>query len=170
MTLLDEILPSYDVRERHSIAVDAPADRVFAAVWSVTLAETPVARPLIWLRGIRADPARPILEQALVRFELIGEEPGREIVLGSVGQPWDLKGGETPRGDFRTFGEPGFAKMAINFRVDGRTLSTETRVLATDEASRRRFRRYWLLIRPASGLIRRVWLRAIKRRAEGLAG
>jgi len=29
------------------------------------------------------------------------------------------------------------------------------------------FRRYWLLIRPWSGLIRRVWLRAIARRAQG---
>ena len=57
--------------------------------------------------------------------------------------------------------------MAINWRLDGTTLSTETRVLATDEASRRAFRRYWLVIRPFSGLIRRVWLRAIRQRAEG---
>ncbi len=37
---------------------------------------------------------------------------------------------------------------------------------ATDAAARRRFRLYWLAIRPFSGLIRRLWLRAIKRRAE----
>jgi hypothetical protein len=57
-------------------------------------------------------------------------------------------------------------KMAIGWRLEGTVLSTETRVLATDAAARRRFRRYWLAIRPFSGLIRRVWLRAIKRRAE----
>ena len=57
------------------------------------------------------------------------------------------------------------AKMAFNFRLDGSTLSTETRVLLTDAASRRKFRAYWTLIRPFSGLIRRVWLRAIAHRA-----
>lgn len=45
-------------------------------------------------------------------------------------------------------------------------LETETRIQATDPASRRRFARYWRLIRPGSGLIRRSWLRAAKRRSE----
>jgi hypothetical protein len=58
----------------------------------------------------------------------------------------------------------------MNFRVEpqgeGTLLTTETRVLATDPASRRRFRRYWLVIRAGSGLTRRSWLRAAKRRAE----
>jgi hypothetical protein len=39
-------------------------------------------------------------------------------------------------------------------------------VACTDPASARRFARYWWLIRPASGAIRRSWLSAIKRRAE----
>jgi len=34
-----------------------------------------------------------------------------------------------------------------------------------DAASRRRFRLYWLLIRPFSGLMRRLMLRAIAREA-----
>ena len=88
-------------------------------------------------------------------------------MLAAIGQPWKLRGGERRRDvDFRTFADPGFAKMAFNFRLDGSTLSTETRVLLTDERSRRAFRRYWLVIRPFSGLIRRAWLRAIARRAE----
>jgi hypothetical protein len=45
-------------------------------------------------------------------------------------------------------------------------LTTETRVACTDAASARRFARYWWLIRPASGTIRRSWLAAIKRRSE----
>ncbi|MEP7335602.1 MAG: hypothetical protein ABI717_07460, partial [Actinomycetota bacterium] len=63
------------------------------------------------------------------------------------------------------FAEPGYAKMAFNFRLEDRVLSTETRVLLTDERSRKLFRRYWIVIRPFSGLIRREWLRAIARRA-----
>jgi hypothetical protein len=69
---------------------------------------------------------------------------------------------------FREFSEPGWAKAAFNFRVEeveGRTvLTTVTRVFCTDEGARRRFRRYWMLIRPGSGAIRVAWLRAIRRR------
>jgi hypothetical protein len=45
-------------------------------------------------------------------------------------------------------------------------LSTETRVLGTDDSARRRFAVYWRLIYPGSALIRRMWLQAVKRRAE----
>jgi hypothetical protein len=48
----------------------------------------------------------------------------------------------------------------------GTELCTETRVVATDADSRRRFGRYWRVIRPGSALIRRNWLAAAKRRAE----
>ena len=166
MTLLSEVLPEYDFRERHTIAIDAPPERVYAAAKEVTLAEMPVARTLMRLRGMSARAERPVLEEALREFEVLAEEPNREIVIGAIGQPWKPRGGETPRADFRTFAEPGYAKMALSFRVDGGTLSTETRVLLTDDDARRQFRRYWLVIRPFSGLIRRIWLRAIKRRAE----
>jgi hypothetical protein len=43
--------------------------------------------------------------------------------------------------------------------------STETRVHVPDPAARGKFRRYWLVIRPFSCLIR-VFLRATRRRAE----
>jgi hypothetical protein len=43
-------------------------------------------------------------------------------------------------------------------------------VACTDPSSARRFGRYWRLIRPASGAIRRSWLTAIKRRAERADG
>ena len=48
----------------------------------------------------------------------------------------------------------------------GARLETETRVFLTDAAARRRFGAYWLVVRPFSGLTRRLWLRAAKRRAE----
>jgi hypothetical protein len=40
-----------------------------------------------------------------------------------------------------------------------------THVFATDTA-RRRFALYWRIIYPGSAFIRRMWLQAIKRRAE----
>ena len=68
----------------------------------------------------------------------------------------------------------GMALAAMTFRtaqVGGRTLlTTETRVFAPDRQVRRRFALYWFAIRPGSGLIRRMWLRAIRRRAEHATG
>ncbi len=46
------------------------------------------------------------------------------------------------------------------------SLSTETRVHVADPPARRKFRRYWFVIRPFSGLIRILLLRAARRRAE----
>ena len=67
-------------------------------------------------------------------------------------------------GFFTGFAAAGGAKMAVNFRVSAGGLSTQTRVLLTDDHSRRVAGRYWPLIRPFSGLIRRAWLAAIARR------
>lgn len=109
---------------------------------------------------------------------VLGEEPDRELVLGTVGQPWRLLGASgppTPLGtmeEFIAFGRPGFAKIATNFLVeDGPTrqqcsrLRTETRVWVADRASRLRFGLYWLVIRPGSGLIRQEWLSRVRQRA-----
>jgi hypothetical protein len=70
----------------------------------------------------------------------------------------------------RDVAEPGYAKAAFNIRLERRggrvLLSTETRVLATDERARRSFRCHRRFIQPGSAAIRIAWLRAIRRRAE----
>ena len=68
--------------------------------------------------------------------------------------------------EFAAFGEPGYAKLAFNLRVDphGATsaiLSLETRVALTDPSSLRHFRRYWVIVGPFSGLIRQMALRLL---------
>jgi hypothetical protein len=45
-------------------------------------------------------------------------------------------------------------------------VTTETRVQATDKAARSTMSKYWRLIYPGSGLIRRAMLDAIRVRAE----
>jgi hypothetical protein len=184
VTLLDEALPEYDFRERHARYIDAPPERVDEAVRAVTISDMPLARLLFALRAaprrLRRKPTRfgevdvPLLGLALdVVFGPLGDEPGEEVAIGMIGQPWKLAGGESRRFDrpeeFTAFAEPGFVKAVMNFRFNpkgkGTLLTTETRVLATDPASRRRFRRYWILIRAGSGLTRRSWLRAAERRA-----
>src|SRR5262249_11390454 len=85
-----------------------------------------------------------------------------------------LKKDPTPA-DFQALHAPGFALAAINFRLadagNGQTrLTTETRVYATDATVRRRFGIYWRMIYPGSALIRVMWLRAIRKRAEKTRG
>jgi hypothetical protein len=178
---LENALPNYDVRERHSIAVEAAPATVLEEVLRMTPRDVPVMVALMALRslpslllgrGALGVGVRPIVQQ----FERAGfvrlATTEDELVLGAVGRFWHPSGGLTRVSvdGFAAFAEPGWAKAAVNLRAaraGGRTLlTTETRVLATDDAARRSVRRYWRLIYLGSALIRVAWLRAIRRRAE----
>jgi hypothetical protein len=162
--LLEQALPTYDVVERHELRADAPAAALLDAALAVRVSEIRVAGLLFRLRGLRGTPDASVLDTLrLEGFEVAGELPGREVVLTAVGRPWTLKGGLRRVDDFGSFAEPGWAKMAMTLRAVDGLLATETRVLLTDAASRRRFRVYWFVVRPFSGLIRRLWLRAAAR-------
>lgn len=170
---IDEALPRWDFSERHAVRVRADATRVWDALRTVDLAESAVVRLLFRLRGLRA--RGPTIESIDGSgFARLAEAPERELLLGVVGRFWTLSGG-LRRIDgldaFRAFDEPGHAKGAWSFtlapRPDGGTeLVTETRVLCTDAASRRRFRLYWAVVRPFSGWIRREILRLVRDAAE----
>ena len=155
MKALDELMPRYDFVERHRVRVDAPASRVDRALRELTLADVPVVRALFALRGL---PRRGrVLDVIAARGRVLEDVPGEGVVLGLRGQFWRLRGGD----------DGGAAATAVaDFRAAGGGLSTETRVHVPDPGARRRFRRYWLVVRPFSGLIRILVLRAAKRRAE----
>ena len=174
MTRIDEFLPSWDFAEAYRVR-----GATLAAAKEARPREMPLVRALFALRslpalvtrgrGLPAAPDRALAEQ-MIEFGFVPlAESEDELVLGFVGQPWKVTGGSMPRltsAEWRAFAEPGFVKAVMNFRADGDVLETETRVLCTDAATRRKFRRYWRLIRPFSGLIRRSWLSAAKRRTE----
>jgi hypothetical protein len=76
--------------------------------------------------------------------------------------------------EFADYREPGAIKMAFDFNVEDAgggwsTISTQTRVLALDDATRRGMGRYWRLIVPGSGMLRLQWLQGIKKRAENMS-
>jgi hypothetical protein len=103
----------------------------------------------------------------------LGEEPSREMVFGAVGKVWQpqIEWKEVPPDEFAAFAEPGFAKIAAGFSMrsygEGRTLlSYEARTAGTDEESRRRFGRYWWLVRLFVGVVLRAALRTAKDLAE----
>ena len=162
-----EVVPRFDVREEHSLAVDAPPERVLAAALAVTAAEAPLLRRLFLVRGLRAPVDVPVWAvMQRVGFVAVGD-----ATLAVVVRPWRVCGALGPSvaelGDgVRAFAQPGWAVVALDFRAEGGRLVTETRVRCTDARARRRFHAYWLVVRPFSGLVRRSWLAAAKRRAE----
>jgi hypothetical protein len=176
MRPLDDFLPAYEFSERHSLAIHASPARIDEALRTVSIADIPVARALWWLRRL----GRPYGEatKPFVGGELPGivldDVPDEGIVLGLTGQFWRLRGDGDPArpktaGEFATFDRPDTCKAVIDFRIGDHSLSTETRVHVGDNAARMKFKRYWLVIRPFSGLIRILLLRAARRRAEALA-
>jgi hypothetical protein len=184
---LDGFLPVWQFNEIHTIKVNATPGRVYAAIQELTTREL---SPLIFLLfDIRDLPARltrrntqlesfqdgPFLQQLYQGgFIPLGEDPGKEIVFGLVGQFWKLTGSEDPHipdaQAFQAFNDPDFAKVAANLLIrekDGRVIcSTETRVQLAGQPARRKFAFYWRIISMGSGIIRMLWLRAIKRKAE----
>lgn len=190
--LLDSFMPESDMRVAYSTRIAAPPALVYACLWTWTanFDHWGLTRALYALRAlpslaatphetwhrVRAElgPRRVTLQDVLARgFTLLAERPGEELVLGTVGRFWH-GGGETRPVSPALFREPvppGTAKAAWNFAVrrgpgGGTELRTETRVLSADAATRRRFRAYWLVIRPFSGSIRREMLAAVRSAAE----
>lgn len=177
MRPLDDFLPAYEFSERHRLAIDAPPARIDEAFRSVSIADLPVARVLWWIRRLGrsyGDTTKPFVGGELPGV-VLEDVPGEGIVLGLTGQFWRVLGGQRdparPRTaeEFLAYARPDTCKAVIDFRVGERSLATETRVHVADPASRRKFRRYWRVIRPFSGLIRILLLRAARRRAEALA-
>ena len=182
--LIDDLLPRYDECERHTVTIDAPPDAVYRALRETDFGRLRALRALLALRAVpalltgrlaKSERREPLTLDNVVygRATLLAEDPGQEIVLGIVGPFWRLcpELERLEAAEFRRGPRPGTAFAAWNFALertdDGRTsLATETRVLCGDDASRKRFRRYWLLVHPFSAFIRRVMLRAIKREAE----
>lgn len=164
--LIDTLMPRADFSERHSIRVAAPPQRIYDVIRTADLTRSNVVRALLALRGM-ATTRRRTLANFDGGFTIIGEDPPRELVIGVQGPFWRplCRLHDITR---ETFNEPvpdGVARAAWNFFISDDNVSTETRILCAGDA-RAKFRVYWLFIRPFSGLIRRMMLRAIREEAE----
>lgn len=192
--LIDQYMPTYDRAIVYSRVFRAPPKQCFETVVGFDLFRIPAFRVLIGARGLPprlADALRRRGDQAEVSsspptfrlrdlpsigWMLLGERPGTELVFGQVGKPWKPRGGPpsepVTRAEFAAFDQPGFAKLVESTRVDpygqrSSIVTMETRVTLTDQESRRRFRRYWLVVGPFSHLLRRTALRVFARKLEG---
>ena len=179
--LLDRFMPAYDIVERHRVPVAAPAAMTFASAAEVDINAPLAIRAIFKARELfmGASPGAPQQPRAFlalaksIGWGVLAEHPGREIVLGAVTQPWlaDVVFRPLPPDEFSAFNEPGFVKIAWTLRADpvGEARSvfrTETRAIATDPASRAKFRRYWSRVSPGVVLIRWLMLGPVKAAAE----
>ena len=177
--LIDSFAPSPDAVETHRVHINAAPDVVYRALWTANLGRSLTIKFLLALRSLPEfvlHPGKPlphdrrITLQTLIEagFGVLAEQPEKEIVLGVSGRFWRPTGNLLPfnRADFDAPVPAGLARAVWNFHVEGAdghtTLSTETRVICGDRRSRRKFRAYWFFVRPFSGLIRRIMLRAVR--------
>jgi hypothetical protein len=183
-TRLDAFAPAWQFHEVHTRRIAAPAPRVYEAITRVRADEIALFRTLTWIRrggrpqppGILSAGRRESLIDVATHngFVRLADEAPRELVIGTVvAAPPGARGQLTPE-VFQRALPPGYALATMNFLVsaagpDSSVVTTETRVYATSPAARRRFAAYWRVIYPGSALIRRMWLRAVARRATGPA-
>jgi hypothetical protein len=182
-TRLDEFAPVWQFHEVHTMHVNAPPARVYEAIRQVRADEIALFRTLTWIRrggrelpeGILNPGDRASLIDVATRsgFIYLANDPPHELVVGTIiAAPRGMRGTLTPDLFRRTLA-PRFTLASMNFVVrpdgTGSIVSTETRIYANNDAGRRRFAAYWRTIYPGSALLRRMWLRAIARRAEGAA-
>ncbi|HEX8390934.1 MAG TPA: hypothetical protein VF665_01150 [Longimicrobium sp.] len=185
--LIDDFLPKADFSERHAVRTSASPAQAYAAVRRLDMSGSWIIRALFALRSLpgrlagrkaRGEAPLGTRMDGLLRggFVLLAEDAPREIVLGLTGRFWkpagDLRRVEADA--FRAFNEPGMTVAAWNFAVlpaeRGSLIVTETRVRCTDPHALRMFGRYWRLVGPFSGLIRREMLRGIRNDAERAGG
>lgn len=179
-TRLDAVMPEYQFSEIHTVLVHARPEEAMQATRESTFGDMTSLAMLLKVRGAAIRTPAPRGgdlqdKRVLDAFSASGfllDGSDHEIVLFGAANVREQR-----RPDVRTaqqfvdYRERGSVKMAFDFRAEEArrgwsVVSTETRVMALDDATRRGMARYWRLIVPGSGLLRRQWLDGIKRRAE----
>jgi hypothetical protein len=179
--LIHDFLPLAEISETHETVVAAPASVVFDTACSLDLHSVPGIREIFTLRekllgssgGPKDLPKGFVAETLALGWGRLAERPGRELVMGSVTRPWeaDVVFTAVDPALFPSFREPGFVKIAWTLEaepIDERhtRFRTQTRAQPTDEAARRKFRRYWRKLGVGIILIRWLTLFAVRRKAE----
>jgi len=179
-TRLDEIMPEYQFSEKHSARIHARPEQVMQATRESTFGDMKSLVTLLKIRAaaLRIHDSNPLQDKRVLdSFSASGYVSGgseHEIVMCGGANVRAKRGLEIHTlQEFANYREQGAVKMAFDFSVEDMgsgwsTITTETRVLATDNLTRSGMGRYWRLIVPGSGLLRRQWLDGIKKRAESM--
>lgn len=170
-------LPDYNFHECHcSAPIYARADAILDAVAAYDMRDDPLSNIFMTLRELPGKffPAAKTPAESQPAFGLHTFTPLQRgpdtLSYGLTGRFWRPDMGIIPlrdAGEFMMFQQPGVARLVLNFQLlpegDGWRLQTETFINCPDKATRLKLLPYWLLIRTASGIIRKRTLSAIER-------
>lgn len=167
---LGRVLDRAEFGEWHHGVIDAPAERVWVTLRRLRWADLRMGKALLIARGLGTRLDQPWWATFAALGPSFEDEP-TEMGFALVGRPWSMRPRSHTLGDtdaVHAFSQPGWLKYGMTWRLsslpDGRTLvETVTLCQPTDASARRRFRAYWFLIRPGSGLIRRDMIAALAR-------
>ncbi len=172
MRSIQSFLPHPRHTEINRIFVSAKPDRAWETARHFNAAEIPWIKMLFDIRTLperlfdKNEELGPIsigvdeVTKSGAGFMLLHEIPGKEVLVGSVGQFWHLNipFKQVTPDDFSRFSEPGWGKLAWAISVepyrDGSTISLELRTTATDERSWKKLSHYYNIIGIGSKLIR----------------
>ncbi len=181
VTPLDRFIARPDICERFEVIVDAPADVVMQVATEFDLQSVPLVRAIFTLRerlmgarsSARRRPQGLMAEMRSLGWGLLAEVPGRLIVGGATCQPWlaDVKFTPIAPERFAAYAQPDQVNIVWTLEAEPLGPATtrfaqETRAVATDEAARSKFRRYWRWARFGIVAIRLLLMPAVRRAAQ----
>ena len=179
---IDEFLPDHDFNAAYHVRINAPSSVVYECLLRSDFNDLWLVRLLMSIRSGKWLPRNhksSDLRQRLqgTGFVILSKAPNEEIVIGVAGRFWRPDGGrclDLAADDFAGFSRPGYAKVAWNFKLrtespERTVLSTETRIKCFGRAALWKFRLYWSLVSPFSGLIRKAILKRVKVESESEA-
>ena len=175
---IDEFLPKCDFSAAYEIRVNAPTSVVYQCLLRSDFSELWLVRLLMTVRSGKLLPRSRVptdLRQGLqgTGFVILADVPNEAVVIGVAGRFWCPDGGPClglTADDFVGFSRPGFAKVAWNFKLraespESTLLSTEIRIKCFGTALWK-FRLYWSVVGPFSGLMRKAILKQVQTKAE----
>lgn len=177
---LARLLPGAQFGEHHVGVLDADIDRVWQALHEMRWSDLRWSRPFLAVRGILAmnrggkAGAEGTCLEMFWRVAAVTEQAPTTSLFAMVGQPWHpVPRSVRVRGldEVADFQQPGWLKYGMEWLLhplpgDRTAVETRTLCLATDERARRRFRAYWAVIRPFSGILRREMIATLGRLAR----
>jgi hypothetical protein len=123
--LIDEVMPSFHERIRHSGVFCTSAARCLDSAIHLDVMRYRVVRALVAARSLpeRGQPIRTLrivdMTEPPLSWLKLGERPGREVVLGQIARPWQ-RGAErifpVDAEEFRRGDRTGYAKIVLTCR------------------------------------------------------
>lgn len=175
---IDRLIPHGHFSERHAVTIQAPPALVLETIPSVRMGDDPAIVALLKVRALPSrllgrEAPKPPKEFGYDDFFALAKD-NHQRAWGIIGAFWKPAGGIIRDLAFADFERPppsGNAKLVWSYHArtlpnGGTRLTTETRIVCADAASRRAMLAYWLIIRIPSGIIRKRLLARIKAEAE----